>query len=907
MDDELVHEGVARRSGRYPWGSGQDPHQRNRDFLAEVDVLKKKGLSETQIAEGLGINTTILRARKAIAKNEQRESKFVQANMLSQKGLSNVAIGEKMGINESSVRALLDPAAKARNDVLTNTADILKQQVKDKKFLDVGEGTANHMNINRDKLKTAVQMLQEEGYTLDYLRVPQLGTGQFTTIKVLHDGTTPWKELNADPSQVKTITSWSEDGGRSFLGIEKPRSVDSSRIDVKYAEQGGGDADGVMYLRPGVPDISLGQAKYAQVRIAVDDTHYLKGMAVYKDDLPKGIDIQFNTNKSDKGDKLLAMKSLKEDKETGEIDTDNPFGSIVRQKYYMDKDGKRQLSALNIVNEEGKWEEWSSKLSSQALSKQNPSLAKEQLQLTYDIKKTDLDEIMSLTNPAVKKKLLQTFSDEVDSSAVHLKAAGLPRTKTHVILPVNSLKDTEIYAPNYRSGEKVVLIRHPHGGIFEIPELTVNNKNKEANSLIGGAIDAVGINSKVASKLSGADFDGDTVLVIPNNPLPGQRSGKVKTSETLMALRGFDPQAAYPAYEGMPKMSSGGKQQKMGDISNLITDMTIMGANQAEIARAVKHSMVVIDAEKHNLNYRQSYKDNGIAELKTRYQGSARAGAATLISRASSEQRVNERKARSAAEGGAIDAITGKKAYTDTGNSYTIPAHNRVTAKGKVVEVPEKTVYRQIKSTKMAEVDDAFKLSSGTPMEAVYADHANKLKAMANTARKEMLATKSIAMSDSAKEVYKPEVSMLKAKLNDALKNAPLERQAQVFANSILQQKKNANPDMEKDEIKKIKSLALKEARLRTGAKKPEILITPKEWEAIQAGAVSNNFLTQLLNNTDLDKIRKLATPRVATVMNAAKLAQARNLLNAGYDPSEVADALGVSVSTLSSSLRPKG
>ena len=48
----------------------------------------------------------------------------------------------------------------------------------------------------------------------------------------------------------------------------------------------------------------------------------------------------------------------------------------------------------------------------------------------------------------------------------------------------------------------------------------------------------------------------------------------------------------------------------MGDVSNLITDMTIKGANNDELARAVRHSMVVIDSEKHNLDVKASARDN---------------------------------------------------------------------------------------------------------------------------------------------------------------------------------------------------------------------------------------------------------------------------------------------------------
>src|SRR5690606_5378430 len=471
VNEFLAHYGMPRRSGRYPWGSGKNPYQNNKNFLAYVADLHKKGMSEVEIARGLGYTVTQLRAAKSIAKHEKRKADEAQALRLKATGMSNVAIGKEMGINESSVRALLDPAMQDRADILQTTSNMLRDQLAEKPYLDIGTGTEHHLGISKEKLNTAVAMLEDEGYTVHYVQVEQLGTGQKTTIKVLAPPGTQYKDIVADPSQIKTITDYSEDGGRSYLGLETPRSVDSKRIAIAYAEDGGGDADGVIYVRPGVDDISLGGARYAQVRIAVDGTHYLKGMAMYKDDLPDGVDLLFNTNKkrADLGSNPLnAMKAMKDD-------PDNPFGSMVRQRHYIDKDGNRQLSAMNIVNEEGNWDDWSRTLSSQMLSKQSPALIRQQLDISFAKKQAEFDEIMSLTNPAVRKKLLESFADDVDASAVHLKAAALPRQRTQVILPINSLKDNEIYAPNFRNGEKVVLVRYPHGGIFEIPELTVNN------------------------------------------------------------------------------------------------------------------------------------------------------------------------------------------------------------------------------------------------------------------------------------------------------------------------------------------------------------------------------------------------------------------------------------------------
>lgn len=883
FDDEaeyLMHYGVLRKSGRYPWGSGETQSARNKSFLDHVDDLKRQGMSDVDIAKGMGISTTQLRAAKSIAKNEQKQALIDQAQRLHDNGYSNVAIGQRMGLNESSVRSLLAPGQKVRVDILQTTASMLRDQVNEKRYVDVGTGAENHIGVSKEKLNTAVALLREEGYTFHYLKVRQLGTGKETTLKILAQPDVTYSELSKNRDKIRQVTDYSEDGGASYHGILPPLAVDSKRVAVRYAEQGGTDADGVIYVRPGVGDVSLGGSRYAQVRIAVDGTHFLKGMAMYKDDLPDGVDLMFNTNKHDTGNKLDAMKPMKDEE-------GNPFGAVVRQRVEKGPDGKDHVtSAMNIVNEEGNWEGWSRNLSTQMLSKQSPILAKTQLDLTYANRKADLDEIMSLTNPTVRKKLLESYSDDADSAAVHLKAAALPRQGSHVILPVNSLKETEIYAPNYRDGERVALIRYPHGGKFEIPELTVNNKHPEAVKLLGQARDAVGINAKVAERLSGADFDGDTVLVIPNN------SGRVKSEPALKDLQGFDPKTEYAAYEGMPKMSSKTKQLEMGNVSNLITDMTIRGASNSELARAVKHSMVVIDAEKHNLNYKASAQVNGIKALKLKYQarpdGTA-GGAATLISRATSEVRVADRKARPASEGGPIDLATGAKVYVPTGKT-------RLNAKGEEVPVT-------IKSTKLAETHDAHTLSSGMPIEEIYADHSNRLKALANQARKEMVSTKSTPMSPSAKVVYANEVAVLKSKLNVALKNAPLERQAQLLANTSVSAKRQANPEMDAAELKKIKGLALTEARNRTGAGKQRIEITPREWEAIQAGAISNSMLEKILNNTDIETVKQYATPKSKTLMNNISTQRAQAMLTSGYTQAEVADALGVSVSTLKNAI----
>lgn len=890
--DELIHYGMPRRSGRYPWGSGKDPYQHSGDFLSRVEQLSKSGMSEKEIAESMGLTTTQLRIQKSMAKEERRSLEVATAKGLREKGYSLKEIANQMGYtNDSSVRSLLNEGSEQRMNQSKETANFLKKQVDDKGMIDVGVGVERELGISREKLNTALYMLELQGYEVYGGGVPQVNNpGKQTNIKVLCKPGTEHKEIyNYD--NVHSITNYtSHDDGKTFNTFQYPSSLDSKRLQVRYAEEGGTEMDGVIELRRGVKDLDLGGSHYSQVRILVDNTHYLKGMAVYADDLPPGVDVRFNTNKSKSKGKMECLKKIKND-------PDNPFGSLIKaggQSYYTDpKTGEKKLSLINKRADEGDWGEWADKLSSQFLSKQNLSLVKQQLGIARDAKQQEFDSIMSLTNPTVKKKLLQSFSDDCDSAAVHLQAAALPRQKYQVLLPIRSMKDNEIYAPNYKNGEKVALVRYPHGGLFEIPILTVNNKHKDAIKMIGkNPLDAVGINSKVAEILSGADFDGDTAMVIPTH------NGKTKISnkKPLKELEGFDPKMAYPEKKGMKYMRN--TQNEMGNISNLITDMTLLGASDAELARAVRHSMVVIDAEKHKLNYKQSEIDNGIASLKKKYQGHYdengryKEGAGTIISRAKSQQSVLKRQGSPI-----IDPETGKQTWKVADDlTYEKKIVNKKTG-----EVTYKTITRTQKSTKMYETDDAYTLVSKAknPTELAYADYANAMKAMGNAARKAMVTTKDTPYNPEARAVYKKEVDSLEAKLNVALKNAPRERQAQTIANAVVQAKKKDNPDMTNKEIKKAGQQALDAARRQVGAKKEQVVITDREWEAIQAGAISTNKLKKILDNADMDKVKQLATPKNDHKINTQTINRIKTLKANGYTNAEIANKLGISTSTV--------
>ena len=894
-DDELEHYGTPRHSGRYPWGSGENPYQRTGYFRNGLAEMRGKGLSDKEIMQAMGLSSTEFRQMNSISKDAQRAENISNIKKLKEQGLSNVEIGKRMvpPIGESQVRALLKEQANERANLTKNTAEFMKSQMATKKYLDVGEASERELSdilgykVTAERRDTALAMLRQEGFDVVEIRVQQATNKRnFTTMKILAPEGTTKQDIYNNLDSIKSIGDYDNVSEMTSLGLKPPVSIDSSRVQVRYRDQGGLEKDGTIELRRGVNDISLGGANYAQVRIAVDGSHYLKGMAVYSDNLPDGVDILFNTNKTEDVPMLgpkdnTVLKPMKKTPD-GKIDMANPFGATIKKQVEYDGgDGEKHQGTINIVNEEGNWADYSKTLSAQVLSKQPISLIKRQLDQSYDEKKQEFDTIMSLTNPAVKKKLLDTFSEDCDSAAVNLKAAALPRQATQVILPLTTIKPTEVFAPQYRDGEEVVLIRFPHAGVFEIPRLVVNNRNREGKSSIGAdAKDAIGISSKVAEQLSGADFDGDTVLVIPVND-----KIRIRSEKPLKELKDFDPKIEYKGYPGMKKINPDYKQKQMGVVSNLITDMTLQGAPNSEIARAVKYSMCIIDAEKHNLDYKRCYQDCDIDALKKEYQGGG--GVATLISRAKSEVRVPERKNFSIDRD--TNPLTGERKFRETGRSFT--DKNGVKS------------YAEEKSTRMFETNDARTLISDadTPTERAYANYANRLKALANQARKEYVTTPSIQTNKTAQQTYASEVDSLKAKLNVALKNAPRERQAQIVANVVVKAKKLENPDITKGEEKRLRQQALSAARIRFGANRQNVRvnITDREWDAIQSGAVSNSLLMRVLANTDMDAVKQRSMPRGDLEISDAKQRRIHSMLAAGRTIAEVADAVGVSVSTV--------
>lgn len=919
---DIFHYGMPRRSGRYPWGSGENPYQHSKDFIARYEDLKKSGMKDTEIAEALGCindkgkpSTSVLRARLAVSKAERFSYEYDTAKSMRDDGKTYQEIADRLGLpGESSARHILaqDPNKKTQAFA---TAETLMGIVDEKGMIDVGAGVEHELSVSETKLKQAILILQEEGYEAYNLGLPQVtNPGHQTPMKVLCPPGTKYSEAYDAmyKGEIHSVVDYAiaKDGDLVRNTPETPVSMSSDRIYIRYAEEGGKEKDGLIEIRPGVKDLDLGASTYAQVRIGVDDTHYMKGMCIYgrPEDFPPGVDVIFNSNKSNTTPKLDALKPMKDD-------PDNPFGALIRedgQSHWKDENGVEHLSPINKIRQEGDWNDWEKGLPHQFLAKQNIPLIRRQLNEAYVEHQSEYEDILALNNPIVKRYYLKEFGDQCDSDAVFMKGASLPGQKWKVLIPTTSLKDNEVYDPTHKDGEEVALIRFPHQGTYEIPICRVNNKNPDVKRMLGNAEDAVAINKNVADRLSGADFDGDTVIVVPVGNSPATR---IKSTKLLDGLVGFDPKTEYATekratgkkdedgndiYEyigknGKPVKIMTDTNNQMGRISNLITDMTIKGATDEELARATRHAQVVIDAEKHKLDYKASAKDNDIDGLKQKYQGREENGrytesASTIFSRAKGEVDVPETTGNPH-----IDAETGEYYWKD----FQITGRTYVNESGKTVPATKKVHQMDI-------VSDAHELSSGYPKEEIYADYANHLKALANTARKEYMATPRPKQDKEAAEIYSEEVASLKEKLTRAERNAPRERQANLIAGSRARAKKEANPDMTKKEYKRLKDRELARARaeMHSRSKNSRIVISDREWEAIQRGAISSTMLEQILMHSDPDSLRARATPRATAAPSAARRTKIKNMSNSGYTIAEIADALGISTSTVSNTLK---
>lgn len=896
MSDIIEHYGTPRHSGRYPWGSGADP-QRSHDFLSKVDTLRSKGMKDVDIAKELGITTTQMRSKIAVANQERKVNMIETSKHMLEDGKSISEIAERLSISQNSVRTYVNTdldAEKVQKKQIDNIKNAVIDGVNKTGYLDVGPGIASQLGITNDKLQKTVKALEEEGYYTHDVYVKRLtDDNNYTTIHVL----TKEPDISVvaqHKADISTLEARTDDGGSTFVKFKAPESLSLDRVGIKYGDEGGEDRDGLIQVRPGAEGLSLGNAKYAQVRIKLGDNLYAKGMAVIDNDakFPPGKDIIFNTNKpridpltgkQTRTDKVF--KKIKEDSS----DPMKMFGTTI-----TDQKGK-----LNIASQEGDWNTWSSTLSSQFLSKQPASLIRERLDATHAGLKKQLDDAMSIDNPVLRKQLLDGIVSDAEAKEVHLKAKGMPNSKSHVLLPFPDINPGQVYAPNYKDGDRVVLVRYPHAGRFELPELTVNNKLKTPKKVLGNVPDAIGIHPSVAHKLSGADFDGDTVMVIPNN------SRKIKTAESLKGLKNFDPNQ----YEVDHKtISPAEKQHQMGKVSNLITDMTIKGASADELVRAVRHSMVVIDSEKHNLDYKKSAEKEGIRALSKKYQshpdaftGRKSVSSSTIVSQ--SKQQVHKLVQGDAKKGMvSVDRLRANGRYELVGQALLKANRNKSIktieqAYAKVVDSDGNISYSKIpKLPVMNLIKNPAILSSKTKTESEYVSYIGKMRAIANEARKASSTTPTLQRDPIAAKRYAPQVDSLRAKVQRAEANAPRERQAQALAEQLYRQR--YNDSLSKDAKKKLKTQVLVEARDRTGAHRTPVEVTQKEWDAIDNEAISANLLRSIIRYADIDKLTALAKPRTPA-LTTAKVSRAKALLANGYTYAQVAQSLGVSVSTI--------
>lgn len=917
-DEYLEHYGMPRRSGRFPWGSGDHPYQSAGDFYSSMKKSLRDGASKKELAAAVGMSTADFTLAYSISEKFNREELRDKARKMADSGMSKVEIGKALGMADTSVGNLLrsDETARKKNQP-RELAELFKEQLEKKGVIDIGKGVENTLGVSRNKLDEAIFILEAENNqyfheTQRFSRPESIKPGRTIEYMLLCKSDEALKAAKQDPSKIGLVQDMgvkSDDGGETFRKLQYPASVSSDRIAINYADTGTGEAyDGMIMLRRGVPDLNLGDSHYAQVRIMVDDSHYLKGMAVYSDNIPDGKDIVFNTNKKSNVPLHEVLKKKKDD----EL---NPFGAAITvagQSTYIGKDGKEHLSPINKLNSEGSFDTAQSKnLSSQFLGKQNQHFIETQLALTQKTKEAQFENIKKLTNPAVRQKKLNDFADACDSAAVDLKAIGVPGQMRSVILSVPSLKPHEVYAPNFDNGQKLALVRYPHAGPFEIPILTVNNKNAEGKDIMGtNPKDAIGIHPTAAARLSGADFDGDTVICLPTD------NGTVKSQALLKGLQGFDPKNSYSSSKYTVKDKNGEektiyvndktgkkfkpiteteKNKQMGIVSNLITDMYLQGANSDEVTRAVRHSMVVIDSEKHKLDYKQSEKDHDVKSLVDKYQKAPKkgtefegtGGATTLLSLRKTTVDVPERMGAAR-----INPDTGEKYYKESGRKYYNKAGDLVPATSKE--------YRVLLA------EDVTEVGLKTKPEMAYGAHANYMKDLGRRARLEALRTPNLKYDPEAAKIYSKEVKELESQLEAIKRDKPLMRQVAAVATTIVRQQKSMNEEMTKDEEKKMRTAARNKAKEIVGAQGTSLIIkpTPKQWEAIQAGAMHHTKVLEILDNSDAKYITDLAMPKDDIKLSKVEINRIQSLANSGYTNAEIADLIGCSKATVTKHIK---
>jgi predicted transcriptional regulator len=968
--DQLISEGMDPKETLRVCLSAFRKPESPVEYYNIISHLRSKGIDDKDTAAAFDISLAALKNIYSNGTNTQKSYNIEEAKYLFDiEGKSKSEIGRIMGVPDTTVGNWLRSNVSRNTQKTRELADTFKRFVDANGSIDIGAGNeilfSNDLGfeVSEERIKAAVSMLEAEGYEYGTIKVPQLTTNHTTNHAVLwKKGEHTWHDFVDNPSLIEFPYQRKIDIDGNVMPSREITNIDGSRVYIRYPDEGGGDLDGTMEIRRGVEDLNLGENHYAQVRIGVDGTHYLKGVALYSDDIPPGYDIVFNTGKSrDKGFYDVLKKQ--------DPNPFNPFGSSIKTEdklkglknyeYIDSKTGEKKVSAINFVNEEGDWGEWSRNIPSQVWSKQTPAFAKAQLDWQYSEYLKQFEDIMALTNNTVKRHQLEAFSETCDTAAVNLKAHAMPGQRTQLLLPVPDMPKDQVYAPNFKEGEAVCLIRFPHAGQQEIPRLIVNNHWPSAVAKLGpNPVDAIGVNKRTLEQLSGADCDGDTAVVIPDphgriKNLPAFR-GMVDFDAGIYEVpkKGTEPKRVDSEGHTITKKLAG---QKMGVVTNLLTDMGMNpDATDDELTRVVKMTQVIIDAHKHYYDWKKAWKDLKIQELRDKYQPKKNedgtinydkdgGGASTLISKAKSPVYVEARKERMGITPynpetgrGNTDPITGEKMdpllpphpkrekvpviSPETGKPLRdhgkIVYETYTNAKGEVKYVQRETgemEYNKQKSVAMRETKDAYTLVSAHrwPMELVGAEFANKMKDLGNKARVAYLNTPTDKRDPEAAKKYAPEVAELKEELRLVKQNAPFERHARIVANQLYESFVEDDPTIlgDPDKVKKKKGIAMTAARdlvHENGSKKHRIDLTKgRRWEAIQNHAIGGSLIEEILKAADADQVTKLATPHETRVhVTPAMVNMFKAMAGAGCNNAEIAEQWGISPSTVAKYLK---
>lgn len=145
-----------------------------------------------------------------------------------------------------------------------------------------------------------------------------------------------------------------------------------NRIKIIYAEYGGAERDGIIKLRRGNKECSLEGAEYANVRIRVTsfgkpmERYFMKGIAIYSDDIPREYDAIYYTNK--------------------------PEGTASEDLFKKHKKFEKNYSKdFNIVTKQGDWKKFE-----KALIIRNP-ICKEEEEIRRTVKMNDVIEYKFVT------------------------------------------------------------------------------------------------------------------------------------------------------------------------------------------------------------------------------------------------------------------------------------------------------------------------------------------------------------------------------------------------------------------------------------------------------------------------------------------------------------------------------